>query len=377
MSRRLVVLSAGLVALFSLGPGLRAPSDGVPLADRTGASATASQADRLLQAVSFSSATDGWAVGRMGESGSDQPLAQHWDGSRWRASRLPIEGQYANQLLGVDDRNPQDVWAVGWSADTPETGDPLTEHWDGTSWKVVPSPDPSGIDASYLESISVASANDAWAVGYYFDPDREHLVPLILHWNGSAWSLQAAMSPGKDDRQLFAVTAVSASDVWAVGHSNTSHGGMTPLALHFDGTAWQPVPLPVSSDRASLEGLTAVSSSDVWAVGSVTEHWDGTKWSIVSSPSTDLSSVSASASDDVWAVGGSYSRSVSQHWDGQSWTVVKTPNLPHLDRLFGVAAVSPGQASAVGYTLSRTRLRSILLSWDGSSWTRCRRVCSG
>ena len=62
--------------------------------------------------------------------------------------------------------------------------------------------------------------------------------------------------------------------------------------------------------------MAAISATDVWAVGeqnlnqTVTEHWNGTAWSVVPSPSVTaggvqdfLSSVSAIGSSDVWAVG--------------------------------------------------------------------------
>ena len=62
--------------------------------------------------------------------------------------------------------------------------------------------------------------------------------------------------------------------------------------------------------------MAAVSSSDVWAVGSqgsrtLTEHWDGTRWSVVTSPNplpttkgnNFLTSVTTVSSGDVWAVG--------------------------------------------------------------------------
>ena len=65
-------------------------------------------------------------------------------------------------------------------------------------------------------------------------------------------------------------------------------------------------------------GATIIpSADDVWAVGSygdaghsqswtLTEHWDGTQWSIVPSPSVaagSLNAVTATAANDVWAVG--------------------------------------------------------------------------
>jgi hypothetical protein len=69
---------------------------------------------------------------------------------------------------------------------------------------------------------------------------------------------------------------------------------------------------------SGLYGLQAISRNDIWAVGSVTTakftnrdllmHWNGTDWSIISSPNgyygkNFLSAVTATSEDDVWVVG--------------------------------------------------------------------------
>ena len=114
-----------------------------------------------------------------------------------------------------------------------------------------------------------------------------------------------------------------------------------------------------------LKGVFAISASDAWAVGltqtsdnrwvSLTMHWDGSHWNIVSSPSPDgdapLSGVSAASASDVWAVGtvnasptgcGPHCLTLAMHWDGSSWTVVPTPNPSsgYLNALLGVAVIA-------------------------------------
>src|SRR6266571_1375811 len=107
-----------------------------------------------------------------------------------------------------------------------------------------------------------------------------------------------------------------------------------------DGTryTWTVVPSPNAGSNANyLTGTAAISSTDVWAVGAeyrqttstpapLTQHWDGTSWSIVRAPSgtqnyNELNAVSATSSGDVWAVGyrllGAYTkRTFVLHWDG-------------------------------------------------------------
>ena len=47
-------------------------------------------------------------------------------------------------------------------------------------------PNPSPTD-NQLNGVSADSATDAWAVGFYLNSTRASR-PLILHWDGTAWS---------------------------------------------------------------------------------------------------------------------------------------------------------------------------------------------
>src|SRR5439155_2541866 len=167
-----------------------------------------------------------------------------------------------------------------------------------------------GTNNNLLNAVGVVSANDVWAVGNYFSGT---LHSLVEHWDGTAWSVDSSGSV--QGVELRGVGVVSANDVWAVG----DYAGST-LTMHWDGTAWSVVPSP--NPGTILNGLKAVavvSANDVWAVGdyftadyettkTLVEHWDGTAWSIVSSPSpsattSTLNGVAAVSANDVWAVG--------------------------------------------------------------------------
>src|SRR5205823_195835 len=94
-------------------------------------------------------------------------------------------------------------------------------------------------------------------------------------------------------------------------------------------------------------GITAVSANDVWAVGTValentlSAHWDGRRWTIVSTPSLQdgispvnaLTGITALSAGNVWASG--YEANVNNqnfmkpymlHWNGVSWRLMLTPN---------------------------------------------------
>src|SRR5205807_217402 len=107
-----------------------------------------------------------------------------------------------------------DVWAVG-VYDNHINALTLIEHWDGSTWSIVPSPNP-GVGDTELYGVAAVAANDVWAVGYYVNGTSPYLT-LIEHWNGSSWSIVPSPSPGSSVSELNAVAAVAANDIWAVG----------------------------------------------------------------------------------------------------------------------------------------------------------------
>src|SRR5262249_11998123 len=165
-------------------------------------------------------------------------------------------------------------------------------------------------------SVPARSASDVWTVGTYTDASFNS-VTLIEHWNGSSWSIVPSPTVGADS-QLIRVAALAGNDVWAVGYGALGGGGYQTLIEHWNGTAWSIVSSPdIGQEGDYLLGIAAVTPGNVWAVGYYTtttfayqtliEHWNGSTWSIVPSPSNspndNLNSVAAIAANDVWAVG--------------------------------------------------------------------------
>jgi hypothetical protein len=304
-----------------------------------------------------------------------------------------------NELLAVSAVSENDVWAAGWA------GDPdgplyvkrtLIQHFDGNTWSIVPSPNVPDDTLSELRSVSAASANDVWAVGFTHDgtlPSRT----LIQHWDGMQWTIVPSPSPADQLNALYGVAALSASNVWAVGYysGTQTEGPIDTLILHWDGVRWSQVASPnVFGVANQLFGIAAISSSDIWAVGyaggaPLTMHWNGSAWSVVpvrrdTGSSTDyLVAVSGAASNDVWAVGigrGLYSNrafATIRHWDGVHWTqkvcrAASSSNPPEdhegggPDAYFtGISAAASNDVWAVGVSGSGP----MILHWDGSAWT--------
>src|SRR5438094_4607096 len=81
----------------------------------------------------------------------------------WGLVPAPILGNSStlNALVALD---PTNIWAVG-SVNYANGGGTLIEHWNGSSWSIVPSPAAPGW-YSDLKGISALAADDIWAVGY-------------------------------------------------------------------------------------------------------------------------------------------------------------------------------------------------------------------
>jgi hypothetical protein len=72
-----------------------------------------------------------------------------------------------------------------------------------------------------LNEVAAASASNAWAVGVRWTAG-EVARTLIEHWNGSSWTIVASPNIGTVQDQLVAVAATSSTNAWAVGFRDTN-----------------------------------------------------------------------------------------------------------------------------------------------------------
>src|SRR5579872_4700213 len=107
-------------------------------------------------------------------------------------------------------------------------------------------------------------------------PHRKVLIPLQpsapklaappIACDGAYHVMASPNGTGHND--LFATSALSASDVWAVGVQTTGSYDRT-LAEHWNGSVWSivPTPNPTTTYSDDLNGVVAISATDVWVVG--------------------------------------------------------------------------------------------------------------
>src|SRR6266568_2801869 len=161
----------------------------------------------------------------------------------WTGVQPPSPGTSGNALSSAAVLSSGNAWAVGhYSNGTADQT--LVEHWNGTAWKHVSSPNPGGRDSTdFLAGIAATSSTSIWAVGWYSDctcdiPPRN---TLVLHWNGTAWTHVSSPSPGGSNGNLLSgVAGLSSSNAWAVGSYSNGTAQQT-LVEHWNGTAWRHV----------------------------------------------------------------------------------------------------------------------------------------
>src|SRR5262249_4732855 len=127
--------------------------------------------------------------------------------------------------------------------------------------------------------------------------------PYGLHWNGSAWSHVDMPLIGSNYQFLQKMAAASPNQIWAVGYyrSGPSSSQYFPFIQRFDGTSWDLVPV-------STEGTY---SNVLLGVGAVHDPSQG---------------------NTTWAVGwytnssGDIAKTYVIHWNGTSWTTIPSPN---------------------------------------------------
>ncbi|MHB8718879.1 MAG: hypothetical protein ACYDAC_08320 [Candidatus Dormibacteria bacterium] len=233
-----------------------------------------------------------------------------------------------NRLYSVACADAATCWAVG-TAFTANTYQTLIEQLTPSGWVVVSSPDDSsakttnGNEQNVLTSVSCVASGPCFAAGYWYDGQNQAHT-LILESGAGGWQqmTSADTAPALVDDLLNSITCVSASDCWAVGESLVPGIFFIPFipvpgtpaqtfAEHWDGTQWKIVPTPSNGANESvLESVACVSTSNCDAVGidstgsgtyaALIERWNGNSWSITggADPSPQLDEL-----DGAWCSG--------------------------------------------------------------------------
>jgi hypothetical protein len=191
----------------------------------------------FLSYVSCSAAKSCTAVGSSAGSAGMYALVEAWNGTSWsiQSTPKPKAGVFS-QLLGVSCTSATECAAVGDYANSDGTSVTLVETWNGSSWSIKPSPNPTGTVGSTLYGISCSATTACAAVGYYYSNLAGATLTLAEEWNGTRWSVRPSPNPiATAESVLYGVSCLSATACIAVGSSDYSTGPYVTLAEAYSG----------------------------------------------------------------------------------------------------------------------------------------------
>ena len=308
-----------------------------------------------------------------------------------------VIGSQADQLNGVACRSARDCLAVG--ADY-HTGTPLAESWNGTRWRAVSVTLPAGASAALLDGVACPAATGTYCVVVGVVIKGSTAEALAETWNGKAWTpILPAASAGS---HLSAVSCQSPTRCVAVGVGSASGGIGGLLAESWNGSTWTPskISLPPHTQGGFLDGVSCATASFCVATGAeftgstgaeapLIEGWNGKDWVVMkpaapkTSIETGLYAVSCPSPASCVTVGSggnteAGSIGYAEAWNGKTWALTSAVPWPKGTTdpwLYGVSCQAVGHSVAVGLndwnpasnqTLSG---RAAAATWNGKAWT--------
>ncbi len=235
----------------------------------------------------------------------------------------------------------------------------LVDASTGTGWSKVSIPPLAqstsklNVKESFSDIVTVpGSGNMTVLAGSYTvqtksKPIHSQIHPVVMRVDNNTVTNMSPPAPN-ESMQFMSVSALSSSDIWAVGWSQpgydySNNTNAFPLAEHWNGSSWSAtqLPSPDSTTPGVLYGVAASASDNVWAVGYSLKdphgvpttflfHWNGSQWTSI--PETVkgvfLAAVGTTGPDDVWLAGGTATSAAPliQHWNGATLSVVPTPS---------------------------------------------------
>jgi hypothetical protein len=212
----------------------------------------------------------------------------------------------------------------------------LIEHWDGTAWSVIPSPNigpatdvptQTGLKPesdNWLAGIAAISPGNIWTVGgvslralapggQYYGPF--HNYPLAEHWDGTQWSLRPPVpapgsTAGNADGVFSAVSAAPPDDVIAIDLTSSTTPGSV---WQFSGSAWSPIVPALAKSKFAPYAVTIPAPDDTWILGGSSNpnnsanqaaHWNGQQWQYSTLPGAyggPIFAAAAAGANDIWA----------------------------------------------------------------------------
>jgi hypothetical protein len=260
-----------------------------------------------LNGVSCVSATFCVAAGYYTQNGGlpDQSLIEQWNGTAWTVVSSANVASVSNDLNAVSCSSPTFCIAAGETVNSSFLEQTLTDKWNGTTWTVVPSADTGTALSNFLWGVSCTGGSSCMADGYYDDASGNQLT-LIERWKGTSFAVMPSpnpsttFSPASDS--LWSVSCVKkVKFCMAAGDYTISGNVKQTLIEEWTGTTWTIVASPNTSttqDNGLYSGVSCASTTFCMDATFCCDNtsfdqtlvlqWTGS-WTIVPSPDTSTS----------------------------------------------------------------------------------------
>jgi hypothetical protein len=275
-----------------------------------------------------------------------------WNGSQWSALSSGLNGS-VRVMLELGDGST--VIGGAFTSVGGITANGIAK-WDGSSWSTFGT-GCNGVVTSLLEL-----PNGGLIAAGTFSTIGGQAIRRVARWDGSAWFPLGADLNG----EVLALARLPNGDVVVGGRFDWAGEWFTPnwiqsrRLIRWDGSGWQPMPLPGSDPNEFVSALTVLDSGNLVASGVLpggVSEWDGANWTplggglgngahLLRGPAGVLYAVA----DGVW------------RWQGTAWSQI-APSAP-----YRVVAVLPGDDVVAGFSSYPQPAPPFLSRYDGNSW---------
>ena len=198
-----------------------------------------------------------------GYSNTEVPFSEMWNGTSWKITPTPtVTGAAQTLFSGVSCAISTMCMAIGYQDNGSASGS-LAERWNGSTWSIQTVPNPAGTGYASPVGIDCFGPTSCVAVGQV-DAGFGTGPTLVVTWNGTAWSLGSTLQPGYQASladSIHSVSCVGGFFCVGVGDENDSSSIPQPMIL----TA--PIPRPGYYEVATDGGLFAFGTPFFGSMG--------------------------------------------------------------------------------------------------------------
>lgn len=362
-----VAPAAAATTVSASGASTAAPSAGAASGWSDLSAPTQNVPTAQLKALSCPTANWCMSVGSyVGSQGVGRPVSETWNGTTWKIiPAVSAPGSIGSHLLGVSCTSPQACIAVGYSV---HFGQPellnfinhtFAEKWNGTAWTAI-TPPSFGLPATrdtVLTSVSCATATACTAVGSFAlqtGPQTPNGAGLLVVWNGKEWSRSSVPTPKNSSVVLQSVSCTPGNACFAAGSYTT--------------TGKPDLPFVVSRPRASA----------AWHYRTPTAPFPTTAAANKAGKDFDLAATSISCPQaTACTLVGSWRHEgtgvtdfnvYSESWNGTRWQLITMVNPQPQSELDSVSCTAATSCLAIGSTGNGETNLTLAERRTGSHW---------